>query len=128
MKKKLLIGSFLIGIFALVAMGSCDFDKTESPDTELDCNNLFNVSFADDVLPILMLKCATSGCHDAASSQSGYDFENYTGTKKSVDSNRLIGVINHDVGFLAMPPYSPKMEACDIGKIETWVNEGALDN
>lgn len=128
MKKNLLIGSFLIGIFTLVILGSCDFDKTEDPDAEPDCDNLSDISFADDVLPILVLNCATSGCHDAASASSSYVFEDYAGTKRSVDNSRLIGVINHEAGFSAMPSYSSKMETCDIGKIETWVNEGALDN
>ncbi|MGB0861506.1 MAG: hypothetical protein ACPGXZ_01260 [Saprospiraceae bacterium] len=129
MKKNILISSLLAAMLVLIIGTSCDFDKTTDPDinTEPDCTNLSDVSFATDVLPILTANCATSGCHDAITVKKGYNYGLYADAKKTVDNNLMIGVINHESGFSAMPT-TYKMEDCDINKITAWVNEGALDN
>ena len=124
MKKRHLLFASLFITMGLITWSSCTFDTT--PRT-VDCDNLSDISFAEDVLSIVQTNCATAGCHNAASAKSGYVFEDYSGTKNAVDNGRLIGVINHESGFSNMPP-SFQLDVCDRGIIETWVNEGALDN
>lgn len=123
MKRQLLVLSAAF-ILTFAIFQSCTFD--EAPRV-LDCDNLSDISFATDVLPILTTNCATTGCHDDATGSSGYRFGNYTNTKEAVDGGRVVGAINHENGFSNMPA-SFQLQPCEIDIIETWLNEGALDN
>ncbi len=90
------------------------------------CDSVANVSFASEVMPIIQTNCAGGGCHDAGTAAGGYNYSDYAGVKLSV-GNRFIKSINHDASVPVMPP-SYQIGACDITKLTTWINEGALDN
>ena len=124
MMKKLLITC--IGVLALAG---CYNDKAEElyPSNAAACDTA-TVSFTTDILPILQQKCATSGCHDVTTIQSGYDFSKYSGAKLSVTNNKLLGVIRWESGFSQMPKAMPKLDDCSINKITRWINMGANNN
>lgn len=124
MKREFIVFSLIFCLVAISLIQSCTFDQTPR---ELDCNNLSDISYSLDVVPILETHCAVAGCHDDASGSAGYRFTSYDGAKSAVDNNRMIGVINQEIGFSAMPK-TYKMEACEIGIIETWIAEGVLNN
>lgn len=42
--------------------------------------------------------------------------------------DRLRAVINHEGGYKQMPFELPKLSDCNIEKIETWLDNGALEN
>ncbi|MGB0863944.1 MAG: c-type cytochrome domain-containing protein [Saprospiraceae bacterium] len=90
------------------------------------CDSLVNLSFATEVMPIIQTNCAGGGCHDVTAA-GGYDYTSYSGVKSSVDNSRMMGTINHQSGFSAMPP-SYQISSCDNKTIETWISEGALNN
>ncbi len=90
------------------------------------CDTLTNVSFSMDVLPILDSKC--NGCHSGPTPQGGIDQSTWSAVIRTVNDGSFLGSIVHEQGFSPMPPLSPKLPPCEILIIETWVNEGALDN
>lgn len=98
---------------------TCDFET--QPDTN-DCAPA-GVSFASEITNILSSNGCT-GCHSGGS----IVLSSYSGVKAVVDDGKLLGSIKHEAGFRAMPDGGGKMNDCDIQTIETWINEGALNN
>ena len=100
---------------------SCDNDKL--PET---CGEFTDVSFSGQVLPVLNVYCTT--CHNSTDPQGGVDQSSWAEVKTTVDSGAFLGSIKHEDGFVPMPLNSAQMNTCEILLLETWVNEGALDN
>ena len=98
---------------------TCDFENV--PDTSICAPS--NVSFSSEVTNILSSNGCT-GCHSAGS----IVLSSYSGVKSVVDNGKLLGSIKHETGFRAMPEGGGKMDDCHIETIETWINEGALNN
>ena len=87
------------------------------------------VSYAATVSGILVANCATTGCHDAASSQGGYDLSSYTGVHTAaITNNVLLGDIQHLSGYNPMPKSGGSLSACQIAQITKWVNQGSPNN
>lgn len=114
---------------ALVVMAGCYNDKYDNlyPTGAVVCDTT-TVTYAATVKPIIDAKCATVGCHDAATAGGGYDFSTHTGTAASVTAGKLLGTVNWTPGFSAMPKNLPKLSSCEINRITRWVNQGALNN
>jgi hypothetical protein len=85
-----------------------------------------NVTFSQTIKPILDSKCATAGCHDAATLAGGYNFTVYGGARAA--RSRMVGAITWAPGHSQMPKGMNKLGDCDIAKITKWVNDGAQDN
>lgn len=85
-----------------------------------------NVTFNATILPIISTYCQS--CHSGTYPSGGIDLTSYTSIKKEADSGKLLGSIRWDQGYAAMPEGSNKMPDCKISQIETWINEGALNN
>ena len=115
---------FLILVF--VAFG-CYWENEETLFSEtLQCDTL-SVSFAGDVVPILI-----SNCYDCHSNQNAPDFtfgiafEDYEDVAAS--STQIVGAIKHLDGFPEMPRNRAQLDSCRINIIEAWVNQGSLNN
>lgn len=129
---------FIIFSLALVpfiwATQSC---KTSNEVDLYPCDTT-NISFQDDIVPILETKCYK--CHsDANATQFGenVDLEGYADLKSWADwepngsKSILLANVQHDlsnVEHTAMPKGDPKLPQCEIDKIEAWINQGKLDN
>jgi hypothetical protein len=123
--RNILLASSLVFI---VAFTSCYNDKSDVLYPKPNKCDTTNVSFAADVLPVLLNNCGSSGCHDAATKTYGYDFSSYEGASAAAGYTRLLGTINHTDGYSAMPKGLPKLDDCSINKITRWVNTGAKNN
>jgi len=113
---RILIFSFLIiSIFST----SCRKDKT----AEVQCAE--QISFSNDVQPIIMNSCAVSGCHAGANPANNMNFTSY----ENVFLHRiLIGrSVRHESGVTPMP-VGPQLSADQISKISCWIEQGALNN
>lgn len=121
--KKIL--AFCIGV---IALSSCYNDKADQLYPVAGGCDTTTATFAKDVLPVMQQKCATSGCHDATTKQSGYNLGTYLDVKQCVADMQLLGVIRQTSGFKAMPQGAPKLDDCTINKITRWVNLGAQNN
>ena len=118
---------FLLSIlsFSLLVV-ACEKDKTPiiSPISQGACAD--TVSFSQTIQPLIEQSCATTGCHDANTSQSGFNYSGYSNI--SLFSDPMIGSIRHDPGFGPMPFAAPKFADSLIQKIECWIAQGKLNN
>lgn len=86
-----------------------------------------SANFSANVQPILNTWCV--GCHSSVLSSGGYDLSNYAGVKNAISpNNRISGCINQLTGYYAMPQGGNKLDACSIGIIQKWINNGYLNN
>jgi len=127
MKIKKLIYSALASIAILYS--SCAKNNKEDLLGTTNCDTT-NVSYTQDIKPILAQSCNTVGCHNATSVASGYNLEDYSSLQAVATGPRFLGTIRHENGFSPMPKPigSPKLDDCKIKKIEIWVAAGAPNN
>ncbi len=85
-----------------------------------------NMSFANNIRPILQSACI--GCHQGNSPGGGINLSTYTGVLGSVGTGELMGSIRRQSGFSAMPKNGAALQACQINKIQAWINQGAPNN
>ena len=125
----------VIGFLLITAISGCYYDNEE----ELypvapggDTCDTTDVSYSAAVVPIFNGSCALGGCHSGATPQSGLGLDSYQSTKTYLDANkqRFIGSIEHAnvPPNLFMPLNQPKLPACQINKIISWINAGYIEN
>jgi hypothetical protein len=89
--------------------------------------------FSRDIQPVLVSRCASTGCHDAITHKEGYVFTSYTTTMTSVSPGRpndskLYEVIKSASGEEKMPPAgSPQLTTAEIDSIRAWISYGAFN-
>ena len=115
-KKTIVFGAIL------ALLSSCYKDNEEYLYGEIDCD-VTDVSFSNDIMPILNASCATVGCHIAGGSGNG-EFMNYTQVFTKVENGSLM---NRVVVLGDMPP-SGALTDCQISHFEQWINDGAPNN
>lgn len=89
--------------------------------------------FTRDILPVLVSRCASAGCHDAITHTEGYIFTSYSTTMAAVvpgdpEESKLFEVITKPVGDDRMPPDgSAQLTLTEIDSIRKWISYGALN-
>ena len=68
------------------------------------------------------------GCHSGTVPEGGISLAQHASVKALVDNGRLMGAINHASGYAAMPQGAPQMDACDISRIQAWIDAGAREH
>lgn len=96
---------------------TCDPDPT--------CD-LEDVSFAQDVFPLIDTKC--QGCHNEVAANGGVMLTNYTTISQVAASGRLYGAIERLPGYTPMPFNQARLPQCEIDVIKAWIDGGMLDN
>ena len=109
-----------------IALNACYYDNVEelypSPP---DCDTV-DVSYANDVWPIINDNCTV--CHSGGAPSGNVSLENYADVVIAADNGSLLGTIKHEDGWSPMPKGGGKLSDCNIAIIETWVNDGTPDN
>ena len=108
---------------------------TTCPDTTGQGSGYVNplACFSRDILPVLVSRCASTGCHDAITHQNGYVFSSYSTTMTAVTpgnpgDSKLYEVIKFASGEEKMPPAgSPQLTAAEVDSISAWISYGALN-
>ncbi len=113
-KKKLIGLLTVLGISILFC--SC---KKEPLDT-YECINYQELSFDDQIFPILKLNCMNGSCHG--------QFDDYDYVKRFVDNKKLLGSIQHKKGYSPMPKNEARLADSLIVKISCWIQKGAPKN
>lgn len=104
----------------LLLFQGCYYDVAEELYGDGLCDTTA-VTYTNAIKPI-MDSYSCSGCH---SDPNGKNLATYDGVKAVVNSGRLLGSIRHEGGFRPMPESPrPKLPACAIRKIESWINQG----
>ncbi|PSL31982.1 c-type cytochrome [Chitinophaga ginsengisoli] len=132
--KKLLFPLFAIAIACTTTIVSCSKDNEQDitnnnpnpPDGGNNSCDTANMQYTRDVLPIISGSCYS--CHGNGNVSGGVSLGNYAGLKTQADNGNLLHVINHDAGYPAMPQGGSKLSDCNINKIRSWINHGALNN
>lgn len=83
-------------------------------------------TYSGAIKPLISAYC--NGCHNSASPLGGVILDTYAGLKTVADNGKLIGSVNHNIGFSAMPKGGNKLSTCQISQIQKWVSAGALNN
>lgn len=82
-----------------------------------------NMTYALDIQPIINGKCI--GCHNNTTTSDGINLSTLQGVIAAQNDNgRLQGSINHTAGYKPMPYNQPKLNACDVNRINAWINAG----
>ena len=76
-------------------------------------------SYANDIAPIMMNSCATTGCHDGSTSLP--DFRSLAVVQANAGAIKSVT----QSGFM---PRNSTLPQSEIDLIACWVNDGALDN
>jgi Planctomycete cytochrome C len=99
------------------------------------------VSFKEDILPLLKWRCA--GCHEAGGEgvqKSGLDLTSYEGLMKGTkfgkmviprdpESSNLMLLLDWRASpQLRMPHGKKQLSSCDRNTIRSWIRQGAKDN
>lgn len=113
---------YIILISILLILSSCYKDKEDLLYGDVVCDPI-DVSFSNDIMPIISNSCAIVGCHVQGGSGNGL-FENYNQVKTKVDNGSLMQrvVVDQD-----MPP-SGSLTPCQITYIQQWIEDGAPNN
>jgi len=98
-------------------------------------NGYFNplACYSRDIQPVLVSRCATTGCHDAITHEEGFVFSVYSTTLSAVtpgnpDESKLYQVIKFESGEEKMPPAgNPQLTTAEIDSIQAWISYGAQD-
>jgi len=97
--------------------------KHDTVDPVYDCA-VDSVTWENNVKFTIQSKC--QGCHTAGSFSPTLD--TYAQVMVIVNDGRLMNVINHNPGYMAMPYNSEKLEPCVIENIQSWVDAGAPED
>jgi uncharacterized membrane protein len=93
--------------------------------TALNCDTT-GVSFSATVFPTLKTYC--TGCHSGTTPSAGIDLNSHAAIKVYAANGKLMGSINHAVGYIPMPSSTSKLGTCEISQIKAWIAEGTLNN
>ncbi|MEO6167925.1 MAG: hypothetical protein ABIO46_14050 [Chitinophagales bacterium] len=116
----------LLPVF-LFALNGCYYDVEEDlyPIVNNPCDTS-NVTFSGTIVPILQQNCYS--CHSSAANLGSVSLEEYNDVIVVVEDGRLSGAIHHQSGYSPMPKDAPQLSDCNLLKIDTWINHGALNN
>ena len=107
----------------LVIASSCYYDNVETlyPNADVNCDTV-NVTFTHVASEIIYQSCATTGCHVAGTGR--VLLTNYTEIKSTIDNGLFV---QRTIYAQDMPPQGP-LSACNIKKLNAWINNGALND
>jgi hypothetical protein len=95
-------------------------------------------SFARNILPVFLINCSITGCHDDGSAASGLRLNSYTNVMKGSRYGAVVypydaqnsKVVKRITGVETprMPKNRPSLSTSDQGLIANWINGGARNN
>lgn len=106
----------------ILAVQGCYYDAENYLYPESVCNS--KGYFAAEVQPLINTKCKS--CHTASSAGGGIILETYDQIK--TNSAKVLSTMNHAANVSAMPKGEPIMPACEIKKVQLWIDGGMLNN
>ncbi|HHB79625.1 MAG TPA: hypothetical protein ENK85_10380 [Saprospiraceae bacterium] len=94
-------------------------------DANVGCDSV-NVSYANDIVPILSNSC--TGCHSGNTPSGNVSLDAYQSVATFANNGKLYGTAAHLNGYSPMPPSGNGITDCAKAKIKNWVEQGAPDN
>jgi hypothetical protein len=119
-------------LLSSISIIACTNESKENlmPDPSGNGCDTTNITYTNYVKSVMDASCATAGCHDAGTKSDGIDLSNYISARgvaltTAHNTSLILGAINHNDDFKAMPENAAKLSDCTINKITAWVNAGA---
>lgn len=119
MKKKLILFAICIAVTVVSCRKSSTNPSGGGGNGTIDCST---VKFSSTILPLISSKCATSGCHNASSSNGPGPLTNYaqifasrTSILSAVTANR-------------MPQGGPALSTQEKAALNCWIDANAPNN
>lgn len=109
-------------ILISVSLQSCYNDSEEAIYGDVTCD-VTDVTYTDDVAPIINSSCATTGCHVAGGSGPG-NFNDFSDLAGKVSNGSFE---NRVLVQQTMPPDAP-LQACELEILQAWLDSGANNN
>ena len=125
MKRVLFGGMVALLVFAIAGFPSCAWDSVEDLYGIEACDTL-HITWEDPVSEILEINCVP--CHNPELHYNGVRHDTYEEELKVVNDGRLHAVINHLPGSPQMPYQLSQLPECELGTLDSWINEGAPEN
>lgn len=93
-----------------------------------NCNTCDTSSFgySADIVPLLNIWCVN--CHTASNPGGGVVLTDYAGISLAAANGKLLGSMNHELGYVPMPQYSEKLSSCKIALVKKWIDSGFPEN
>lgn len=119
----------LIFVFALASFFAvqCTYHNVEDQFSNITtgCDTI-EVSYSQQLLPLLQANCIS--CHNQGNPSDGIKLDSYNNLTQAAGSGRLLGALQHQSGYAAMPQGAPKLSDCEIAAFEAWINQGFKNN
>lgn len=115
---------FLFAVATAAGISSCT--KEKAPALPFNPAMMDTVSYSQKIAPLMMQSCATSGCHDAATNQNGYNLTTYANV--SGNANDLLNAMRGQNGFTQMPFGTTPLHDTLILQFEAWILQGKQNN
>lgn len=113
------------GLCITLSATGCYYDNEEylypGSNTPVNCSSI-QPTFSADVKPLILSKCAISGCHNAAGASGGVILE--THGQISAKASRIL---TRAVVEKTMPPTGPLLPE-ESAKLKCWIEAGAPNN
>lgn len=123
----------ILAILVLMSISACKYEPTiiDIPQTSLACHK-DTIYFENDILPIFVTNCATSGCHNEKTKKAGIKTIDYVSIRKHIrpfdlSKSELLNAISTN----KMPPASAgksPLSNRDKELLIGWIDQGALHN
>lgn len=124
--RNLLRKTCVLIIASAALLGGCYYDSEQALYGIATCDTTVVGTFQADVLPLLNARCNT--CHAGSSPSGDISLDTYTHVMNYVTDGSLLGSVKHSSGYSSMPKNGSKLSACDIQKIQSWIDAGAANN
>ena len=114
----ILVATVLLPV--LILINSCQHEGIPADQMEQVC-------FTEQVLPIFQNSCVTSGCHDSKTAEEGYVFTDYTSIMKSISPGNAYKSKAYQA-ITSTSELMPPDNALPLEKrtiIRLWIEQGA---
>lgn len=88
------------------------------------CDTIAGAKFATFVQPLVQSKC--KGCHSGTTPQGGIKLTTYSEIRTIALDGRFYNSVNASANW--MPKGGAKLSDCNLVKLKTWIDSGALEN
>ncbi len=119
---RILTATFFFSFF----LTGCYYDKENElyPAAE-NCDTTGTITYSGSIAPVMTGNCNV--CHSGANPSGGVITSTYDGLRAVALDGRLSAAVNW-TGPIQMPQGTDKLSACNLAKINKWVNAGAPNN
>ena len=116
----------------LLSGNSCQNETIEAGVIELGCDTTNEVTYKNDIQPLVQRHCLDEGCHRSdVTNTLGWPvdahWDKFDDLKRHALDGTLVAKIEGS-SLPRMPLNRPPLGACDVDKVRRWVAAGALNN